>query len=403
MNKNLAPKIISILFALVLWMYVMDTNNPGDFRNFPNIPVTLINVEELKGQKLAIKGDNIFSAKVKITGRRDEINQITAEQIRVRADLKGYGPGINSIPLEVIAPSNVEVSVTPRFINIELEDIIKEEKRIKIVTAGKPSENFVIGRIKYEPTTVEVEGPESYIKLIENIIGRIDISNKSRNFELNVPLEAINSKGEKVENIDIKTPQIDVSLSVDLLKTVPIRHNLQVTTEDGYIVTGININPREIVLKGQEDILSDISEVNTELIKIDNLNTNRSIDAALDLPEGIDMYEDLPINISLSLEKIEEKIYKINKDKITFNNLDEKLEVDTSNIPESIDLKVVALKNVLDSIVEDDIKIMIDLKNLSEDEYTIEPAVQLPYNVEKEVKESDLNPKTISIKRKTRQ
>ena len=93
MNKvginNLAPKIIAILFSLILWIYVMQAINPKESRNISSIPVNLVNVEELKEQGMALVGGEGFTVRAKITGRRDEIYKVSESKIQVKADLRG--------------------------------------------------------------------------------------------------------------------------------------------------------------------------------------------------------------------------------------------------------------------------------------------------------------------------
>ncbi|HZK57511.1 MAG TPA: CdaR family protein [Clostridia bacterium] len=397
MNRNIAPKIVSILSALVLWIYVMGTLNPTEYRNFPNIPVRLINVEELREQNLAIKGDTDFKVRVKLTGRRNEVSE-AAEQFQVSADLRGYGAGINNIPIEITVPNNVETDITPRFVRIELERIINEQKEVKVLTSGTPKNNFIVGELTYKPTTVWVEGAESYVNLVKNVIAQLDITEKSRNIALRLPLKPVNDKNEEITNVNMEVSHVDISLSVDLLKSVSVKPDLQITTEAGYIITNVEVSPANVVLRGQKELIDGVTEIITEPIKFEDLNQNKTLNVKLGLPEGITLHNDTPIVVSLYLAKLEEATYKVGKDKIIFSNINEELEVDIGDVPEDINVRIVAPRNVLDSIKEDDIKILVDLNGLGADKYTIEPAAQLPFTLEQDVRELHLAPKTIDIK-----
>lgn len=396
--RNLAPKIISILFALVLWIYVMSVINPRVSSDLANIPVKLVNLEELKEQGLVIAGSEDFKVRVRLTGRRDEVFKVSPEQIQIKADLRGYKLGVNNIPLEVSAPNNIGVDVSPRFIRVELEEIIKKQRDVKVLITGSPKKNYVVGNLEYKPTVIWIEGPESYVNSVENVVAKLDVTGESKNLLLSLPLKPVNSRGEEVPGVEVKTAYADVSLDINLLKSVPIKPDLQVTTGDGYIISNVEINPKEVILKGQEEILKGITDITTDIVKAENLTTDQVIETKLKLPQGVTLQEEIPITVSISLENVEEETYKISKDKIIFNNLNEKLKVDKNNIPESVDVKIVALRSVLDSIKESDINIEVDLKELTANEYTIEPVVQLPFIIEKDVKELQLNPKTINIK-----
>ncbi|HDR5039367.1 TPA: hypothetical protein QCR75_005843, partial [Bacillus anthracis] len=258
--------------------------------------------------------------------------------------------------------------------------------------------NYVVGNLDYKPTAIWIEGPESYVNSVENVVAKLDVTGETKNLLLSLPLKPVNSRGEEVPGVEVKTAYVDVSLSIDLLKSVPIKPDLQVTTGDGHVISNVEINPKEVILKGQEEVLKGITEITTDIVQVESLTTDQVIETKLKLPQGVTLQEEVPITVSISLEKVEEETYKIPKDKIIFNNLNEKLKVDKNNIPESVDVKVVALRSVLDSIKENDISIEVDLNELNANEYTIEPVVQLPFIIEKDVKELQLNPKTINIK-----
>lgn len=396
--RNLAPKVISILFALLLWIYVMGAINPRVSPDSLNITVKLINLEELQQQGLVIVGDQEFKVRAKLTGRRDEVYKIGPEQIQIKADLRGCKLGVNSVPLEVIVPSNIEVDISPRFIRVELEEVIKKQREVKVVVTGTTKENYVAGDPEFKPTLVWIEGPESYVNSVENVVAKIDVTGEDKNLVLSLPLKPVNSRGEEITSVDVKTPYADVTLPIYLLKSVPIKPDLQITTAEGFTITIVDINPKEVILRGPEAILKDIKEIITEPIKAVGLNKSEQLETKVKLPEGIKMPEEVPIIVNVTIEKVDEETYQIDKEKISFINLNEKYKIDKSDIPETVGVRIIALRSVLDTIKDTDMSVIVDLNNLSAGQYTIEPVISLPFNIERDVKESHLDPKTISVK-----
>ncbi|ABW19948.1 CdaR family protein [Alkaliphilus oremlandii] len=402
MNKtginNLAPKIISILFSLILWIYVMEAFNPKESRSIPNIPVNLVNVEELKEQDMALVGGEGFTVRAKITGRRDEIYKIKENQIQVKADLRGYKLGSNTIPLEVSAPSNIEIDISPRFIRVDLEGIVKKSKDVKVIISGKPKQNFDQGTMVYKPTAVWVEGPESYVNAVENVVATLDITGEGGSLSSSLALKPVNSRGEEVKNVKINTPYVDVSLDIAFLKSVPVKGVHELKAAEGYKITEVKLSASEVILRGDEELLNNISEVSTEKITLDQLTENQSVHVKLELPENVSVQGEAPIKLDVTVEKLEEKIYKINRENILFNNLGENLKLDKSSIPESLNITITGLKSILDTIDKNVIRVEVDLAELSANEYTIEPVVTLPFIIEKDIAEVRLEPKSIKIK-----
>ena len=53
LKDNTKIKIISLLSAMVLWMYVMAVVDPEETKLFENIPVTITNINELNEKDLS--------------------------------------------------------------------------------------------------------------------------------------------------------------------------------------------------------------------------------------------------------------------------------------------------------------------------------------------------------------
>lgn len=398
--KNLAPKIISILFALILWIYVIGTINPRTSRNISNIPVKLENIEEIKNQGFVLVGDGDFTARVRLAGRRDEVYSVSSDQIELKADLRGYRLGTNNIPIEVSVPGNLDVDVNPRYIEVNLEEIIKKQRDVQVITSGIPKESFAVGELQYRPTVTWIKGPESYVNSVENVIAQLDITGVSDELLLSLPLKPVNSRGEEVPNIDVETSYTDISLSIDLLKTVSINPNYSINTTEDYEITNVEVNPKEITLKGQRQILSTISEISTELIELENITENKEIETKLDFPDGVTVQNDTDIIVDINVEPIEEKNFQISTDKIEFNNLSENLKIDTSNVPESLNVTITAVKDVLDRMNTDDIRAVVDLSGLNVDKYDIEPIIEISFNIRADIKDIKVDPEVINIELK---
>ena len=57
LKKNTKIKIISLLSAIVLWMYVMAVVDPEDTKLFEEIPITITNIHEINDLGLVVDPD----------------------------------------------------------------------------------------------------------------------------------------------------------------------------------------------------------------------------------------------------------------------------------------------------------------------------------------------------------
>ena len=98
-SRNTAPKILSLIFAIVFWIFVMDQVNPEMMRELEDIPVQLIGVEELKSNNFEIMGERDFLVNVTFKGRRNEVIKITKADIDITANIGQLKSGDQTVLL----------------------------------------------------------------------------------------------------------------------------------------------------------------------------------------------------------------------------------------------------------------------------------------------------------------
>ena len=86
-TKNTTQKLFSLIFALVFWIFVMDTENPETIRVIGRVPVTLLGVEQLVAKELQIVEEGPFTIDLKVKGRRKEVIAFKAGDLKVTVDL----------------------------------------------------------------------------------------------------------------------------------------------------------------------------------------------------------------------------------------------------------------------------------------------------------------------------
>ena len=89
-TKNLALKIVSLLFAMLIWGYVMVEVNPKRVKTITDVPISFSGESSLHDRGLAVRGD------------RDDI--LGNATVRVKVQLTDY-TGLDSSCLLYTSPS----------------------------------------------------------------------------------------------------------------------------------------------------------------------------------------------------------------------------------------------------------------------------------------------------------
>ena len=397
-TRNVTAKVLSILFALILWIYVMSELNPRTTRPEANIQVQLIGIEDIRRQGLVIEGSDSFTINVRLTGRRDEVYKIARSEIKAVADIRGYRVGTNNIPVEITAPQGIEIDFSPKFIKVELEEIVKRQKEVTLVVTGSPPEGYVLGEPEFKPSIVWVEGPESSVNSIERVIAKLEVLQDTVNISASLPLKAINSKGAEVSNIEIVSPYVDVVLPIDRINKTLVKPDINVTVQEGFEIIEIVVQPQDVSLRGADSIINQVTEISTEPIIREGATESFEITVPLKLPEGITVVGESNVRIKVTIERITEQIFNINKESIIYTNVRRGLTVNKGAIPESIEVRIVGPQSTLQSISPRDIQLGVDLRDLEVGQHTVNINASIPSVSVDNLKGITLNPRQINIK-----
>lgn len=114
---NVLIKIVSLVFAVLLWFYV---NSKGGAEMEIAIPLELRNVPG----RLVVVGDTIDDVTVRVRGRERVLEGITSSPPRAVLDLTDAREGNNVLflnPSAITVPANVQIMrISPRRIPIRL-------------------------------------------------------------------------------------------------------------------------------------------------------------------------------------------------------------------------------------------------------------------------------------------
>ncbi|QXM06649.1 YbbR-like domain-containing protein [Crassaminicella indica] len=394
-SKNTTPKMISILFAVSLWLYVMGEVNPQSIMEINNVEVQLLNIEDLKQSGLMIMGQKDFTVNVKISGRRNEIYKISHKDILVRADLRGFHEGVNSVPVEVSAPPNAEiVDISPKQIKITLDEIVKAQKPVKVHFIGKSLEGFEPGAASISPDKVMVEGPESLVNAVTKVVADIDLSNREEDIIERLPLKAVNREGKEVSGVDVKNKYANVTLPILRVKEVPIDIAYEGEAKEGFKITNVTLSQEKIMIEGKKEIIEDIQKIKAEKIYLSGLDKTVRKEIVLILPEGVSTkgLEENP-TVFIKVEPIKTKEIFFKKEEINIKDLKKDYTVDLSKLPENIKVEIRAVESMVDTINKENIKLYINGSDLSEGLY----AIRIAYDINKKVEGIRVIPEEVDL------
>ena len=388
LKYNSKIKIISLLSAMVLWMYVMAIVDPEETKLFENIPVTITNKNELNERDLVIYPEQDLTTNIYVTGKLSNLKKVTKDDINVYGQINNPLEGNNEIYLKVSTSQRVNYDFKNPVMIVTLEKIISEDKSIKVDITGSGKNNVDNIMLQDNIDKVSISGPRSLVNKVKRVVGTVKVSGESNNFSQSIKLEPVDAKGKVVEGVELEKDSVNVNIILLAQKTVPIILKLSDNSESGVNYT---MSQNTVTIKGKKDIVDSINNIETQPVKLSEILPGTSKDIYLQVPSGITI-ETKYITINKNSEENTLEEYTYTAKDIEIRNNTENIDKSKIKIPNSINVSIEYLQSE-GSINKDDIKLYIDLNEVSLEDNTCKIKYESIYEIEK----INIDPDTVTI------
>lgn len=389
LKNNTKIKLISLLSALVLWLYVMTVEDPVETRTFSDIPITITNVNMVEDRGLAIYPKEELFTDISINGNLSSLRMINRDNIYIYGRIEDPKEGSNRVYLQANLPERVnKYDIKPHYITVNLEKVVNEKRSIKLEVKGTPKVN--IDTIDTNRKAINIKGPKSLVNEVTSLMASIDIDEKSQDFSTKLKLVPINSDGDEVKGVTLEENYVIATVKLLQQKIVPVKLILE-GENSGDIENKCTVNPSEVTIEGKKEVIDSISSINTQPIKVEDLKESDYIEVPLELPKGVKL-SDETVDIKIELDKNITTEILISKSSIKFINNEEGIDIDLSKIPDNIKVTIIHSNKGVD-IEEDDIKLYVDLLKKESENNTY----SLEYETNLNFKSINIDPEKVEI------
>ena len=390
LKNNSKIKIISLLSAMVLWMYVMAIVDPEETKLFENVPVTITNKNELNEKDFVIYPEKDLTTNIYVTGKLSNLKKVTKDDIDVYGQINNPMEGNNEIYLKVSTSQRVNYDFKNPVMIVTLEKIISEDRSIKVDITGSGKDNVDNVMLEDNIDKISVSGPRSLVNEVKRVIGTVKVDGKLNDFSQSIKLEPVDVNGKVVEGVKLEKDSVSANITLLTQKTVPITLKLYDNTESDVNYT---MSQNTVTIKGKKDIVDSINNIETQPVNLSEILPGISKDIYLQVPSGITI-ETKYITIKKNSEDNVLAEYTYTAQDIEIRNNTENIDKSKINIPDSINVSIEYLQGV-GSITKDDIKLYIDLNEISLEDNTC----KIKYESTYEIKKINIEPDTITIEK----
>lgn len=212
--ENWVLKILSLVFALVLWFFVI-----GERRLEVGyaVPLELKNVPQ--GMMVANEVPSLVD--VRISGPRTLLMNLRPADINISVDLEDLQPGLTSfkrLEERLNIPSGLKVTrLSPSFVDVKLERVKEKPVPVRVEIIGIPAEGFRVAEIQVTPPKVLVEGAEGELKDVHEAVAEaVSVEGVRESFTLMVPMDY---RGKYTALKGLETAEVQVTIEPSSLPT----------------------------------------------------------------------------------------------------------------------------------------------------------------------------------------
>ncbi|MGI6712323.1 MAG: YbbR-like domain-containing protein [Bacillota bacterium] len=375
--NNLAYKIISVLLAILLWLYVSHQENPVTEQIF-TVPLEVRGLAE----DLVVSNQPSF-VKVRIQGQRKSLESITPRGIQAFVELSGLDVGNHIVEVHVTLPGKTQlVSIIPPNVNLRIELMTTIQLPVEVsYSDSTPSKGFLALEPVLTPTHVTVTGPEDKLKNIKQVYVDVNLGDNKLNFRQKLPVKIEDKGGNLVHDwLNVSPSEIDVIVPIVEempSKTVPVKISLKGTPALGYKIERLVTEPDVITIYGEFSKLKKINNLLTTPVDISNITHDVTKHVNIVAPEGISIHGEKSIAVIIKIERTVRKTYSNLPLKI--KNLPQKMKDYSNN--NTIQVIVEGPGSIMEKLEDNAIQPYVDLAGFGSGEQMVPVRVDHPETV----------------------
>ena len=408
LTNNIGLKFLAVLIALVLWLAIVNVNDPEKTITVSNIPISVTNESAITSRDMVYNVKSEQYLNITVSGKRSIVSNLSAEDFRATASLKELSK-VNSIPVDVTtknASLGRKITIVKQSAQTILVDVENVEEKdftdLVVEYTGKVADGYVAGLSSMSTDEVTVKAPTSIIDKIKKVAVRCSLDGTNTNISKKCPviLYDKNDKEIKSDEIELSDKKIRVNVNVLRAKQVPIstiNKDELGKPADGYVVDDVILSSDSITVYGSEESLDSIESLDIQ----DDIDVSdakgdvtQNIDVTGKLPKGLSVSGESTITVKVLIKKLITRTFEYDASEVSLNDLSSDLDVQL--VTKKVKVTLQGEEEVISQLTKDDIAISADLGKVKEGTTTVHVDVAVPDNT------TLMNNVTIKIKAKAK-
>ena len=278
-ENDVILRVTSLLIAVFLWMYVMNSDEIEGTLTYSNIPVRLDGVSTLRSNDLVILSGNNSKITVECSGKRKVLQTVYKDYMNIitaKVNVSNITePGEYELVYD-LSKGETDISVVsknPSQITLVVDRLSTVSVPVEVQLTGTPADGHTISECVPSPDAITVRGPETILRQIEVARVTYDVTGLTSSLQTNVTFTLLDSAGNEVTNAYLAPDTPSTTLDITLKRSNAV--SLTVNFNDSPYLTesmiDYTIDPMDYELTGDPEIMRELNQISLGSIDLSDV------------------------------------------------------------------------------------------------------------------------------------
>ena len=377
--KNFPLKLLAIVIAIVVWIVIVNIDNPAEKVTIANIGVDMLNGDVLTGKGYIYSIDSGGTLAITVRGPKSVTDELKASDFYAYADLSERTPTSSQAKIHVectnseVAKEIDIIDQKTEYVQLSIDNEMEAEFELQVELTGEPADGYVVGDYSISPTTIKVSGAEAVVSSIDSAKIVYNVDNMTADIEDSVKPVFYDANGSEINIDKLELNRDSVKIKIEILQTKTVHINYQVSGEpaSGFAITANDSNIDSVTIAGSKDALSGISSIDipSELVSVEGLSESTIFEINLEdyLADDCRIISEVSkLQVEVSILKIGAATVAVSMADITIQGMDEdEYEYSITNT-RSLSVQVSGLENDIAGLTAADLAPEVDVSGKGE-------------------------------------
>ena len=377
-GNNLGLMALAVTLAFVVWMFNTLQVDPIVEQEV-EARVALAAPEQLD---LVLSNSAPNTVTVKVRAPSSVFRQLSQRaSVSVDLNLSKFDAGDHVVqlrPVLGIEPAQI-VSSQPVTASIKIERVLQRTFPVRASKTGTPALGYQAQEARVDVASAVITGTEAFLSKIVSVDAVVSLDDVRSSVQQQVRLVARDRDGGVVQGARI-TPAVGaVTVPVVQLsnyRTLAVSVRTRGLPAEGYAVTSINSEPQVVTVFGNKDEVQKLPGfIETLEVNVDSATESINEKVGLRVPTGVTLVGDeFSVRVSVRVEAQQGTRTIVRRPTVIGNDSG----LPTIITPETVEVRLSGPLPALNSIKDEDVKVLIDLSTLAAGVHQVRATVVKP-------------------------